>query len=168
MLTEQLTEEGANLRDDSFVLGPGEGKAAGATLLIRVRGEDTGGAWAAVEATLPPRSGGPALHINTREEEAIYVLQGTLRVQLGDRILDASAGSIVFIPRGSVHTFCNPHDREVRFLGIISPAGFEGYFEDAAELIESTPPGTSPNIDKIRAIAESYGGVMVGPPIPTA
>jgi mannose-6-phosphate isomerase-like protein (cupin superfamily) len=163
-----LAEQTITLKDESFALGPGEGKlltSPRGTMLIRVRGEDTGGAWAAVEASVAPRTGGPPLHINTREDEMFYVLSGTLRVQLGERTIDASAGSLTFVPRGSVHTFCNPFDEPVRFLGIISPAGFEKYFEDEAEVAESTPPGAPPDVARLMALAQSYGGVVVGPPM---
>lgn len=163
-----LAEETITLKDDSFVLGPGEGKlltSPSGTLLIKLRGEDTGGAWATIEATMAPRAGGPPLHINTREDETFYILSGTLRVQLGERTVDATAGTLTFVPRGSVHSFCNPYDEPVRFLGIISPAGFEKYFEDEAELRESTPPGAPPDVARLIALAQSYGGVLAGPPM---
>jgi mannose-6-phosphate isomerase-like protein (cupin superfamily) len=163
-----LAEETITLKDESFALGPGEGKllrSPSGTLLIKLRGEDTGGAWAAIEATMAPRSGGPPLHINTREDETFYILSGTLRVQLGERTLDATAGTLTFVPRGSAHTFCNPYDEPVRFLGIISPAGFEKYFEDEAELREDTPPGAPPDVARLMALAQSYGGVLAGPPM---
>jgi len=165
MLTEAITD----LKDDSFVLGPGEGKAIisyESTLLIRVRGEDTGGAWAAVETTMPPGTAGPPLHIKTREDEMLYVLTGTLRLRLGERMIDVPPGALAFVPRGSVHTFCNPYDEPVRFLGIISPAGFEKYFDDLAELMESKAAGTPPDVTMLTALAQSYGGIIVGPPMP--
>jgi mannose-6-phosphate isomerase-like protein (cupin superfamily) len=164
-----LTEAKTDLKDDSFVLGPGEGKAIvapGSTLLIRVRGEDTGGAWAAVETTMPPGTPGPPLHINTREDEMLYVVTGTLRLQLGERMVDIPPGALAFVPRGSTHTFCNPYDEPVRFLGIISPAGFEKYFDDSAELMGSMPPNMPLDLEKLAALGQSYGSIIVGPPIP--
>ncbi|HKP51950.1 MAG TPA: cupin domain-containing protein [Chloroflexia bacterium] len=163
-----MADAKAYLTDDSFVLGPGEGKAIispGGTVLIRVRGEDTGGAWAAVETAMPPGTPGPPLHINTREDEMLYVLTGTLRLQLGERTIDVPPGALAFVPRGSAHTFCNPYNEPVRFLSIISPAGLEKYFDDSAELMESTHAGTPPDVAKLIALLRSYGGIIVGPPM---
>src|SRR5207248_2070467 len=104
------------------------------TMEIRLRSADTGGAWSLVESIMPAHTQGPPLHINTQEEETLYVLEGALLFQLGERQVEATAGSVVYIPRGSVHTFGNPYSEPARILGIISPAGFEGFFQEMAAL----------------------------------
>ena len=43
-----------------------------------------------------------------------YVLEGTLRVSLGDEVLELEAGSFVCVPPGTPHTFANKSDRPVR------------------------------------------------------
>jgi Cupin domain len=52
---------------------------------------------------------------------------------LGDEVLEAGPGDLVFKPRGQWHTFWNAGDEPARILEIISPAGFEQCF---AELID--------------------------------
>ena len=52
---------------------------------------------------------------------------------LGDEVLEAGPGDLVFKPRGEWHTFWNAGDEPCRILEIISPAGFERFF---AELVE--------------------------------
>jgi oxalate decarboxylase/phosphoglucose isomerase-like protein (cupin superfamily) len=98
----------------------------------------------------------------------LYVLTGTLRIQLGERMIDAPPGALAFVPRGSAHTFCNPYDEPVRFLSIISPAGFEKYFDDSAEILGSSATGTPPDLERHITLAQSYGSIIMGPPMPLA
>jgi len=49
------------------------------------------------------------------------VLEGTLCVRVGDEVVDAKAGSAVFVPRGTVHTYWNPSPGLVRYLLIMTP-----------------------------------------------
>ena len=44
---------------------------------------------------------------------------------LGDEVLTAEAGDLVFKPRDQWHTFWNAGDEPCRILEIIAPAGFE-------------------------------------------
>ena len=67
-----------------------------------------------------PRGGVP-LHRHRIEDEAWYVLEGTLHFRYGDRELEASAGSGVFLPRGVPHTFWNPGPKPSRYLLIMGP-----------------------------------------------
>ncbi|MEO5951940.1 MAG: cupin domain-containing protein [Chloroflexia bacterium] len=165
-----LAQEKPKLEDHSRVILPGEGTTVpsnGDYLTIKVRGSETNGAWAMVQAQLPPRGFGPPLHINSREDEIIYILSGNMKVQLGERILTAGPGATAFIPKGSVHTFCNPFDEPVTFLGIISPAGFEGFFEDMAALAQQSSHLTPEERGRRFAeIGNKYGSIVAGPPMP--
>ena len=57
---------------------------------------------------------------------------------LGDEELVAGPGDLVFKPRNQWHTFWNAGDEPARILEIISPAGFEKYFDELVELGGST------------------------------
>src|SRR5258708_9940029 len=52
----------------------------------------------------PPRLIAP-LHVHHLDDEAWYVLEGTLCVQVGKDEVEAQAGSGVFVPRGTAHTY---------------------------------------------------------------
>lgn len=67
----------------------------------------------------PPRYIAP-LHVHHRDDEAWYVLEGALRVQRGDEIVEASAGSGVFVPRGIKHTYWNPTATPTRYLLVMT------------------------------------------------
>jgi mannose-6-phosphate isomerase-like protein (cupin superfamily) len=67
----------------------------------------------------PPRYIAP-LHLHHADDEAWYVLEGTLRVLVGKDEVEAHAGSGVFVPRGTVHTYWNPGPAPVRYLLIMT------------------------------------------------
>jgi uncharacterized RmlC-like cupin family protein len=74
-----------------------------------------------VEVRSPLPRGGIPLHTHRSEDEAWYVLDGTLRFQYGRREFDAGAGSGVLLPRGTPHTFWNPGPGPARYLLIVRP-----------------------------------------------
>src|SRR5215216_3582856 len=86
--------------------------------------EQSDGAVAVIEMTLSAASGGPPLHHHDFDE-AFYVLEGELAVQVGDEVSTATAGELAFAPRGVVHTLANPSDAPARYLLVCTPAGFE-------------------------------------------
>jgi oxalate decarboxylase/phosphoglucose isomerase-like protein (cupin superfamily) len=67
----------------------------------------------------PPRLIAP-LHVHHRDDEAWYVLEGALRVLVGKDEVEAHAGSGVFVPRGTAHTYWNPGPGPVRYLLIMT------------------------------------------------
>lgn len=72
--------------------------------------------------------GGPAgaprfiapLHLHHRDDEAWYVLEGALVVRVGQRDVEARAGSAVFVPRGTPHTYWNPSVEPARYLLVMT------------------------------------------------
>src|SRR6266536_2778746 len=92
------------------VLGPAEGKAGflgsiGVRFLID--GETTGGGFSLVEHPMSAHALAAPLHRHLREDEYSYVLEGRMGALLGDDVLDAGPGDLVFKPRGEWHTFWN-------------------------------------------------------------
>ena len=59
-------------------------------------------------------------HIHHRDDEAWYVLEGTLHIEVGDRIVEAHTGSAVFVPRGTPHTYWNPGPGPTRYLLVMA------------------------------------------------
>jgi quercetin dioxygenase-like cupin family protein len=145
----------------AIVLGPGEGTTiegpAGGPLTFKVRGEQTGGALTAFENIIAPGDG-PPLHTHAGEDEAWYVLAGELRFQLGDDRAVVTAGSFVFVPRGTPHCFVNAGSEPARILVLFTPSGMEAFFDRFAELDTFDPAA-------FRSIGAGVGMDVTGPPL---
>ena len=118
-------------------------------------GDDTDGAYFLVEATVPP-GGGPPPHIQTREEEAFYILEGTLTFYGVEGEIEARPGSFVNVPKGARHNFRNNTEHTARMLFFFAPAGIEHLFSEFAEM---EPPTSDPAaaIQAMNRLAEKYG-----------
>jgi mannose-6-phosphate isomerase-like protein (cupin superfamily) len=92
--------------------------------------EETGGGFSLVEHPIPSRTLVAPMHRHSREDEYSFVLEGRMGARLGDDVVYAAAGEFVFKPRDQWHTFWNPDDSPCRILEIISPGGFERFFDD--------------------------------------
>ncbi len=142
-----------------LVLHPGEGRTLsllGATIGAKVTGADTDGAWSLVEYTAPPHFAGPAPHGHRQTDEAFYILEGTPTFQLGEDTMTVEPGAFVFVPRGVVHTFRNSADVPARFLIFFSPAGFEGYWDELAELAHAEKKWPPSDVLRLIALGEKY------------
>ncbi len=115
------------------VVGPDNGREGflgSIGVRFMVDGIDTGERVSVVEHPMSPRALAAPLHRHTREDEYSYVLSGRLGALLGDDVVEAGPGDLVFKPREQWHTFWNAGDEPCRILEIIAPAGFERYFQD--------------------------------------
>ena len=65
------------------------------------------------------------LHVHHSDDEAWYVLEGTLGFRLRDKTIEAPAGSAVLAPAGTPHTYWNAGPETVRYLLIAPPRLFE-------------------------------------------
>ncbi|HEY6145547.1 MAG TPA: cupin domain-containing protein [Solirubrobacterales bacterium] len=119
------------------VIGPGDGKAGflgSIGVRFMINGEDAGGDFSLVEHPLSPRALAAPLHRHSREDEYSFVLEGRMGGLLGDEVVEAGPGELVFKPRNEWHTFWNAGDEPCRILEIIAPAGFEHFFEELVDM----------------------------------
>ena len=119
------------------VIGPKDGKAGFlGSIGVRFMIDDADAAerFSLVEHPMSPRALAAPLHRHTREDEYSYVLEGRIGALLGDEVLVAGPGDLVFKPRNQWHTFWNAGDEPTRILEIISPAGFERFFEELVDM----------------------------------
>lgn len=118
------------------VIGPRDGKLAFlGTIGVRfmIWGAEAGEQFSLVEHPMSPRALAAPLHRHTREDEYSYVLRGRLGALLGDDVVFAQPGDLVFKPRNQWHTFWNASDGPASILEIISPAGFERFFVELSD-----------------------------------
>ena len=150
----------------ALAVAPGQGLSVenpvGGALTFKVTADQSGGALTAIETVAAPGEG-PPLHVHRNEDELIYVLEGTFRVKLADELIDAPAGSLVFIPRGTPHTWQNGGDGPARFFATVMPAaiGFEQFFRRYADL----PPHDRGAEAFARLGNETQALDVLGPPL---
>src|SRR5256885_3093379 len=97
-------------------------------------GAEAGRRFSLVEHPMSPRALAAPLHLHTREDEYSYVLEGRMGALLGDDVVEAGPGDLVFKPRNQWHTFWNAGDEPCRILEIIAPAGFERFFAELSDM----------------------------------
>jgi quercetin dioxygenase-like cupin family protein len=158
------------MKGTTTYIPPGEGQSfwmAGEELAtIKVRSEDTRGAYSIAEVTMPPQIGPPA-HIHHTQEETFYVLEGEIEFAIdGTTTTRATAGSVLRIPRGVLRDYRNVGGGTARVLVLFVPGGFEGFFEEVGELVtdSSAPPEGPPDVEKLVATAAKYGCEIPPPP----
>ena len=91
-------------------------------------------------------------HVHAHEDEFSYILEGEIGARVGDEVVQATTGSYVFKPRALPHTFWNATTQPARLLELISPAGFEQYFAELADLLRA-----GGDVDQITKLAQRYG-----------
>jgi mannose-6-phosphate isomerase-like protein (cupin superfamily) len=119
------------------VLGPHDGKAGflgSIGVRFMIDGSDAGQRLSLVEHPMAPRALAAPLHRHTREDEYSWVIEGRVGALLGEEVLVAGPGDLIFKPRGQWHTFWNAGDEPARILEIISPGGFEQFFAELVDL----------------------------------
>ncbi len=139
--------------------GPGD------RITFLITGAETGGAFFLGEACVAP-GGGPPPHVHSHEEEAFYLLQGTLALQVGGKTLNASAGDFIYIPRGTVHSFKNVGEETAKMLTLATPAGLENFFAEAfypAADIGDIPQISEALIGRVMKAAPKYGMELLLP-----
>lgn len=138
---------------------PGAGRSidiAGLGVALKLSARDTNGSFSLVEHTLSPGMLGAPPHTHANEDEFSYVLEGELGMKIGDHEFQAGVGSYILKPRGLPHTFWNAGTQPVRFIEIISPAGFERYFDELAAVVNAWPVGGEPDFAALAKLASRY------------
>ena len=103
----------------------------GELLTYKVPSQRTGGAYALFEVTTQP-NGGPPPHVQHREDESFYVLEGEYEFLAGSETLRVDAGSLLYVPKGTLHAHKNVGEGIGRMLVTQTPGGlYELFFEKA-------------------------------------
>jgi mannose-6-phosphate isomerase-like protein (cupin superfamily) len=93
------------------------------------------------------------LHLHRNDDEAWYVLEGTLCVRVGKDIVEAPAGSAVFVPRGTPHTYWNPGPDLIRYL-LVMTSNVYSLIQDIHALTDRSP-------DALRAVFEKHDSELL-------
>jgi quercetin dioxygenase-like cupin family protein len=129
-----------------------QGNLGSIGVVFKLWGKDTGGALAVVEHPFPVGALVPP-HLHTREDEYSIVTEGQIGFRSGDREVVLGVGGYITKPRGEMHAMWNAGPGPARMIEVISPAGFEHFFRELAEMVASGPP----QFPDVTALADKYG-----------
>ena len=76
---------------------------AGTKTVFTATAATTDGDYVEIEATYPPNSAPPPLHLHPSQDETFTILAGSLTGVCGDEEFTVSAGDVLQIPRGTPH-----------------------------------------------------------------
>jgi mannose-6-phosphate isomerase-like protein (cupin superfamily) len=148
------------------IVGPDGGDTVflvGDTYTTLLTGAQTGGAFTLLEALVPPDTGPPPHHHNA-EDETFILLDGEVSFRVGNDLCEARAGSVVFVPKGVVHSFRNKGTGVARMLFMYSPAGMEGMFAEIGApgtRHVQAPPLDPADIARMMGVATKYRFTIV-------
>lgn len=136
---------------------------AGGEYRIIISGNETNGAYAIIEMTVPIGAG-PVPHSHSDFEETFFVLKGELTFKSENGSYTAQKGATVSIPKGGIiHNFKNNSDKIAKLLCTVMPAGLDDFFVEMNELINSNKDKELDLKPSIQLISEKYGQKLYSP-----
>jgi mannose-6-phosphate isomerase-like protein (cupin superfamily) len=130
---------------------PAGGGAGPAWMSVKADAAATGGVLGLAEGIIPAGHS-PGLHVHHDEDEAFYVLEGTVDFVCGEQRFRGEAGAFVFLPRGLPHTFLGVGPGAARVLILLLPGGLEELFLET-------------DAERVHAVLRKHGVEIVGPPL---
>ena len=150
---------------------PGEGKTLrvmGELVTYKVTSDQTGGAYSLFEVVSQPGTGAPP-HVQHREDESFYVLEGDYEFLVEGRTVRMPAGSLLYVLKGNLHAYRNVGEGTGRMLVAQTPGGlherfFEEVGEEASDSREPRVPEHPESLTRTREIAAGCGIEIPPPP----
>lgn len=152
---------------NATMLEPGEGRAIwqlGNRFTVKAASEETQGRYALLEQVCAGAP--PPMHVHDNEEEAFYLLTGTLDLYVADDVQRVEAGAFCLIPRGTPHSFVSTSAEPARMLVVVSPGGFEQFFAEVEKRFPEAEGMPTPDVagPALGELASRFGLQIVGPP----
>jgi len=135
-------------------------RAFGSELLFALSTEQTGGVLSLGLAEVPAGHGPPP-HVHDSDDELFLILEGEYSFYVDGEWSDASAGSVVFLPRGTEHTFKVVGSAPGKHWTLTTPGGFDRFYARCAEVFAVPGP---PNFAQLSAISAEHGYRFTSPP----
>jgi len=151
---------------ESIVRNAGEGERmwflGGGIHTWKALAEETGNSMIVFEDELERGKVTP-MHLHADVDEAMYVIEGEILLNVEGSERTVGAGGFTFAPRGCAHAFVVTSDR-ARVLAIQTPGSGQAFYRDASE--PANESGTGPvDFDRIREVAAETGATTIlGPP----
>lgn len=152
--TPHQDQDGTHIDIQTIALPDGENGRA----RILMSGTQTGGRFALIQMVVR-REHEPPSHLHMREDEVIYVVDGTIVVVVDGARREYRPGESVYLPRGVEHAYCL-RSEEARLLVLALPAGIEGFYREMDASLDDDR-----HVERLIALAARYGIEITGPGI---
>jgi quercetin dioxygenase-like cupin family protein len=132
----------------------------GSPTVIHATGEETDGHFFLMESVaMPPGLESPH-HVHHNEDEAFYVLEGSIAFLCGDTWHVTTPGTWIYGPRDIPHGFRVLGTSPARMLLQCAPAGFERFVRELSMPVDAVP--APPDMALVVAAAAKYGVEILG------
>ena len=128
---------------------------------VRLGGQHSAAELAIIDSTMPRGSASP-VHRHIHAAETFLVLEGTLRVRVGEEDFSVGAGSVAVLPRLIDHGYLVTSDH-ARLLSLHTPAGFDEFVLSVGHPPELADAAV--DSEELANIAARFGIEIVGPPM---
>ena len=127
----------------------------GVRMSFRLTAQETNNAISVIDVRLTPGSE-PPRHVHQREDETNIIHDGTITYFIGDDIINAKKGDIVFMPRGVPHHFVVTSPTAHCTL-IATPGGIEYFFNGISLPFDQkrNPATGKPSAEEIKKLVAS-------------
>jgi quercetin dioxygenase-like cupin family protein len=126
----------------------------GLDMTVLLSGHESGETTSVILAVHGPGEGPPP-HYHGSQAECFYVLEGEYDVAVGESKRRAGPGTLVFIPRNTVHTFKNAGTTAARMLDWSLPGGQDRYFRTIHQQ-QADASFDAANIGRLSALFDTY------------
>ena len=117
-------------------------------------GEKTNYQYDLFDVYVPPNVG-TTPHIHLAQEEGFYIVEGKVKFQLNDRVITATPGTFVTIPKGEIHAYRNVEATPARIILQGVPSGLDKLIQDTSRPF-SDPAGLPPSDEFLDKIVETF------------
>lgn len=151
----------------TLIRGGDEGEATwffNALITTKASMSETGGAYSLTEHLVTAASN-PPMHVQVAEDEAFYILEGEVELEVDGQVVTATPGTFAFVARGAPHLF-RVLTETARMLVICSGKSsdnledfFSGMGEPAAARM--LPQPSAPDESRLAALTARTGIELV-------
>lgn len=124
----------------------------GTQVRFLINPEDTQGEFSLLEMTSLAGTEPPS-HIHRNEDETFLIQEGEVRFFIGEQVIDAKPGMVVFAPRGIRHTF-KIMTPAARLNLIVTPGAFAKFFREMSTETPEAGPIKPPTPAEFKALAQ--------------
>jgi mannose-6-phosphate isomerase-like protein (cupin superfamily) len=153
MLHDETRPEPAGAAPTIRHAGEGQAiRAFGNETLFTLTGDDTTGRLTLGLAVVPPGNGPPP-HVHHADDELFIILEGRYGIFAQNQWTEVGPGAVVYLPRGSVHTFRNLGETPSRHWVLTTPSGFERFYARCGEVFAQPGP---PDFQRLAEISREF------------